>query len=443
MTFEPLRQPDFWPISDISLTPSLAPHRARTSAAPTPAAKVSTGHGRGSSSKRSASSANAASLLVNSELGVLVGSLLRTALISELKALTGSLMRWRASATPAGHSWSVLTIVAQTTSASGPGLSDATSSRLPTPMAQTQQGGMRWEGGAGGRKVLTESGLMDVMKGKLPTPMASDRSDSAGGGSGSTHAFRMIRPTPRKTDADRGFRGDIRAQLDGQNNRHAGMLPTPRAADMTHGPEMTKVRGEKNTGMGLRTFLHPAAQTLTMDASNPDTSASTESDGLIPATPATMQHGQNETLPTPTKSDGERIGKPAGPGSWAKPTGRRLTEHMERAMAPTPLKSDRKGSLGVHGSNGKVKSPNMPTYIRDGKWAYARQIAAVLTDHGLSGASMTLPAVYGWMMGYPPGWLEHALLSAVRAGLLPLPSLSKRTATPSSRKSRKQSAGQS
>jgi hypothetical protein len=52
------------------------------------------------------------------------------------------------------------------------------------------------------------------------------------------------------------------------------------------------------------------------------------------------------------------------------------------------------------------------------KWVYAREIAALLTSHNLSGASQTLPVVYGWMMGYPPGWLEHALLSAVQEGHL-------------------------
>jgi hypothetical protein len=85
----------------------------------------------------------------------------------------------------------------------------------------------------------------------------------------------------------------------------------------------------------------------------------------------------------------------------------------------------------------KRKSPTMDA-VMDGaltdrasdKWVYARQIAAVLTDHGLSGASQTLPLVYGWMMGFPRAWLERALLSAVREERLPLVSSSKRTATP-------------
>ncbi len=127
--------------------------------------------------------------------------------------------------------------------------------------------------------------------------MASDgRQDGAGGGSGSTYPLRAILATPRKSDADKGFRGDVRAQLEGQNNRHAGMLHTPTAMDAV----------------------------------------------------------------------------------------------MDGAMT------------------GKASD----------KWAYARQITAVLTAHGLSGASQTLPVVYGWMMAYPPGWLECALLSAVHEGHL-------------------------
>lgn len=114
-------------------------------------------------------------------------------------------------------------------------------------------------------------------------------------------------------------------------------LPTPRKSDMQHGPEMTKVRGEKLTGMNLPTVFHPAAQS-----------------------------GQT---------------------------------------------SD--------------------------KWAYARQLAAMLTEAKLVGPSMTLPITYGWMMGFPPGWLARALRSAVARGSLLPASSSKRSATLLSRKSQK------
>jgi hypothetical protein len=249
----------------------------------------------------------------------------------------------------------------------------------------------------------SDPGSLDVTSSKLPTPMRSDgMTDGAGGGAGSTYPFRMIistprasdmkagghgdtdrmgtvrhmLATPRKTDADRGFRGDIRAQLDGQNSRHAGMLPTPVAQSQQGG-----MRWEG--GAGGRKVLKES--------------------GLMDV----MQGKNLETLPTPTKRD-KRM------DAWSPAYDKRKSPTMDAVMD---------GALTDRASD---------------KWVYARQIAAVLTEAGLSGASETLPTVYGWMMGYPAGWLERALLSAVHAGLLPPPSSSKRTATLSSRKSPKQ-----
>lgn len=332
---------------------------AKTSVPPTPKAKASKATGAASTSRPSASS----------ERSDLVGSLLRTALISELGALTSSSLHWKNSATPAGRLWSVLATSVPTMSALDPGSSDATSPKLPTPITNPSGGqsnpGLKAKGviyPALGPLLEISAGRMDPgryrgdmegwAKPKLPTPMASDgMKDGKGGGAGSTYPFRKILATPRKTDADRGFRGDVLAQLQGQNNRHAGMLSTPQASDM-------KAGGHGHVGrMG------------------------------------TVRH------------------------------------QLQKVMMPTPLKSDRKGSLGVM-SGGRVKSPNVPTYLRDGKWDYAREIASMLSDAGLTGPSMTLPITYGWMMGYPPGWLSRALQSAVRAGLLQHPSSSKRSATP-------------
>jgi hypothetical protein len=182
--------------------------------------------------------------------------------------------------------------------------------------------------------------------------------------------------TPRKTDADRGFRGDVLSQLNGYASRHAGMLPTPRASDATHGPEMTKVRGEKTTGMNLRTVLHPAAQ---------------------------------ETLPTPTKRDkrDKRM------DTWSPAYDKRKSPTMDAVLDGAQT----------------GRAPD--------KWTYARQIAAMLTEAGLTGPSATLPITYGWMMGYPPGWLGRALMSAMGKGSLRPASSSKRSATRSSRKSPK------
>jgi len=219
----PLQQTDFCEILE-SFRPSLSEvPLARTSVAPTRKGKASKASGRASTSKPSVSSENA----------VLVGSLLKTALISELGALTPCSLHWRQSATPAGRSWFVLATSEPITNAPDHGSSDATSNRLPTPTKRDKR----------------------------------------------------------------------------------------------------------------------------MDA-------------------------------------------------WSPAYDKRKSPTMDAVMD---------GALTDRASD---------------KWIYARQIAAILTEHGLSGASMTLPLVYGWMMGFPPAWLERALLSAVHEGQLPLASSSKRMATP-------------
>jgi hypothetical protein len=135
--------------------------------------------------------------------------------------------------------------------------------------------------------------------------------------------------TPRKTDADRGGRGDVLSQLRGYPSKHAGMstrelLPTHRASEAHHGPDMTS-----------------------------------------------------------------------------------------------------------HSPNLKARMLN-----DNPKWAGARALATLLQSHGLSGTT-ALPVTYGWMMGFPPGWLARALRSAVLAGHLQQVSSSKRSVTPSSPKSQK------
>ncbi|MBB4049581.1 hypothetical protein [Sphingomonas zeae] len=110
---------------------------------------------------------------------------------------------------------------------------------------------------------------------------------------------------------------------------------------------------------------------------------------------------------------------------------------------PTPTKRDKRMDAWSPAYD-KRKSPTMDAVL-DGaqtgrapdKWAYARQIAAMLTEAGLTGPSATLPTTYGWMMGYPPGWLGRALMSAMAKGSLRPASSSKRSATRSSRKSPK------
>lgn len=199
--------------------PIVVGSRARISPAPTQKAKASKASAAGSTSKQSASS----------EKAVLVGSLLKTALISELGALTPSSLHWKHSATPAGRSWYVLGTSEPIMSGPEAGSLAATSPKFHTPTAM----------------------------GNMHHPSMSKWESCV--------PWRIALATPRKTDADRGFRGDVLAQLQGQNNRHAGMLSTPRASDM-------KAGGHGDTGrMGsVRHQLQVASQ---------------------------------ETLPTPTKRD--------------------------------------------------------------------------------------------------------------------------------------------
>lgn len=149
-------------------------------------------------------------------------------------------------------------------------------------------------------------------------------------------------------------------------------LPTPRASDANHGPEVTKAQTPGSTGVSLVTTMHMA----------------------------------QETLPTPTKRD-KRM------DAWSLAYDKRKSPTMDAVL--DGAQTDR--------------APD--------KWHYARQIAAMLTDAGLTGPSLTLPTTYGWMMGYPPGWLARALMSAMAKGNLLLVSSSRRSVTPSSRKSRK------
>jgi hypothetical protein len=240
--------------------------------------------------------------------------------------------------------------------------------------------------------------------------MASDgMKDGSGGGAGSTYPFRQILATPRKTDADRGFRGDVLSQLNGYPSKHAGMLPTPTAARY-------------------------GSQSYPEDPSRKRPSLET----LI-------------RLPTPTKPNGGRVNSPEVLATVRRPNGSKAQVSLEAYIAqaakhetlPTPTKRDKRMDAWSPAYD-KRKSPTMDAVL-DGamtdrspdKWAYARQIAALLSDAGLTGPSQTLPITYGWMMGYPPGWLGRALLSAMAKGNLLPASSSRRSATPSSRKSPK------
>ncbi|WP_247599378.1 hypothetical protein [Sphingomonas sp. PAMC26645] len=124
----------------------------------------------------------------------------------------------------------------------------------------------------------------------------------------------------------------------------------------------------------------------------------------------------------------------------------RALDRWEAEALPTPTKRDKRMDAWSPAYD-KRKSPTMDAVL-DGamtdrapsKWAYARRIATLLSGAGLTGPSQTLPITYGWMMGYPPGWLATALISAMAKGSLRPASSSRRSAMPSSRKSPKPSA---
>lgn len=309
MTFAPSRQTDLFATSDTSPPSSSAARPAKISPAPIPKAKGSTAPSRGFSSKPSASSEKAA----------LAGSLLRTALLSEFAAMTGSRSLWRRTDTPAGRSWWVLMTSARTTNEKELGSSAST-----------------------------------------PDKMA----------------------TPRATDGDRGGRGDVLTQMRGYQSRHAGtMISTPRASD-------AKAGGHGDTGrMGTVAF----------------------------------QLRRAKNLATPTASRASRASR-SGKASAATMNARArpLNEQIEAARQGMAL----------------AKEP---------EWMPAAMAWAAMTEsRGLTGTA-ALPVIYETMMGFPSRWLSAAFWSALEAGKLSLvpASLSRRSATRSSRKSRKPSAGPS
>jgi hypothetical protein len=282
---------------------------------------------------------------------------------------------------------------------------------LPTPVSQSQQGGLRLEGGSGARKTMKESGLYDLFRTtKLPTPMASDgMPDGAGGGAGSTYPLRMILATPRKSDADRGGRGDVLSQLQGHASRHAGMMGTPTANAAPRGSVLRKLKGR-----------------MTSDQDNFDRTPTMSE--MLHIDRMEVPHGM---MPTPVKPNGGRTLTREAIETGKRANGAKAqidTPNLLRLAAeilPTPTKRNRRMDAWSPAYD-RRKSPTMDAVL-DGamtdrapdKWASARALAAMLRSRGLTGTA-ALPVTYGWMMGFPPGWLARALRSAVRKGhLLP------------------------
>lgn len=207
--------------------------------------------------------------------------------------------------------------------------------------------------------------MVEALHQKLPTPMATDGMKD---GAGSTYPLRMILATPRKTDVDRGGRGDLLSQLQGHASRHAGMMPTP----------VKPNGGRRLSAQEIETGRRANGAKAQID------------------TPNLLRHAA-EILPTPTKRDSRM-------DAWSPAYDRRKSPTMDAVMSGAML------SL-TPTSTANQTAPSMQ------KWAGARALAAMLRSHGLTGTA-ALPITYGWMMGFPPGWLTRALRSAVRKELL-------------------------
>jgi hypothetical protein len=230
---------------------------------------------------------------------------------------------------------------------------------------------------------------------------------------------------------DTGRMGTVRHIL-------AAALPTPRKSDSAHGPEMTKAQTEGTTGCSLRTALAMGSALL------PTPTATQYGSQSYPSDPSRKRPSLNTLIATPRKTDGERGGrgdvlsqlrgypsKHAGmmgtPTANPAPRGsvlRRMknaetSEHDAWDRAPNPAEM-----LMVHTPT-KTANMTAPSMM---KWASARALAEMLASHGLSGTA-ALPITYGWMMGYPLGWLTRALKLALDAGLLRQALSSKHSAT--------------
>ncbi|MBB4629642.1 hypothetical protein GGQ58_004439 [Paracoccus denitrificans] len=179
----------------------------------------------------------------------------------------------------------------------------------------------------------------------------------------------MILATPRKTDADRGGRGDLLSQLQRHNSRHAGMMGTPTANAAPRGSVLRKHKGRMTSDQDRFDRSPTIGEALHFDR---------------------PLHREPETLPTPTKRDSRMDG-------WSPAYDRRKSPTMDAVMA-------------------RAMDGAMTDRAPD-KWAGARALAAILRSHGLTGTA-ALPITYGWMMGFPPGWLARALRSAIARGHL-------------------------
>lgn len=124
--------------------------------------------------------------------------------------------------------------------------------------------------------------------------------------------------------------------------------------------------------------------------------------------------GSGLSLPTPIKSDVDR-GKVGLKTMTKDRRGRRLREVLTSAL-PTPTAQEYGSNQGGAAGRAGLKRPSLRylltptktgnlTALSMDKWAGARALRSLMTSLGASGTP-ALARIYGWMMGYPPGWLD-------------------------------------
>ena len=117
-------------------------------------------------------------------------------------------------------------------------------------------------------------------------------------------------------------------------------------------------------------------------------------------------------LPTPTATDAEKHRtnpsqfRRNSPGLFAQLLGELPTPTAQSYGSNRGGAADRVGEIRPSlrtmlspTARGNLNSPSMD------KWAGARALRATMEGHGATGTA-ALARIYGWMMGYPPGWLD-------------------------------------
>lgn len=259
--------------------------------------------------------------------------------------------------------------------------------------------------------------------------MASDSmKDGAGGGAGSTFPFRQILSTPRASDMKAGGHGDTGRMGTVRHQLAQARMATHRATDADRGGRgdvLSQLRGypSKHAGMPPKSASALLATPTSRDWRSGKASEATMSRNSRPLNE--QLEAARAMLPTPVKND-RKMEK------WSDAYARRTSPKLD-AMLDGAMRGELTNGHGFSHTPTTKGNQTAPSMM---KWAGARALASLLQSHGLTGTA-ALPITYGWMMGFPPGWLARAFRSAMEKGSLLPASPSRRSATPSSRKSRK------